>query len=105
MIRFPATGLVTLLSLAAGCAETPADAGGAGGKADGTLTRISFDDSWRETADGPLVAGSPVRIAYDLDRLQDCRGSTNGSDVWGATGYASFDGGEPRTFAISLVRS
>ncbi len=102
MLRFSAfvaTGLVTLV----GCAESLDENRGAGGKADGTLTRITFDDSWDETADGPLVAGSPVRIAYDLDRLQDCRGSTGGSDVWGATGYASFDGAEPTTFAISRL--
>ncbi|MGE0403633.1 MAG: DUF6209 family protein [Kofleriaceae bacterium] len=103
MIRFGAllaTGLVTAF---AGCAETPAGEGGTSGKADGTLTRLTFDDSWRETADGPIVAGSPIRIAYDLDRLQDCRGETGGSEVWGATGYASFDGGEPKTFAVSRL--
>ncbi len=103
MIRFGAllaTGLVTAF---AGCAETPAGEGGTSGKADGTLTRLTFDDSWRETADGPIVAGSPIRVAYDLDRLQDCRGETGGSEVWGATGYASFDGGEPKTFAVSRV--
>lgn len=102
MIRFApflATGLVTLAS----CAVTPGSEGGAGGKADGTMTRVTFDDSWRETADGPIVAGSPIRIRYDLDRLQDCRGETGGSEVWGATGYASFDGGVPKTFAVSRL--
>jgi uncharacterized protein YraI len=109
MIRFDsfvATGLVTLGTLGillGGCAESLDDTGGAGGKADGSLTRITFDDSWRETADGPLVAGSPIRIKYDLDRLQDCRGETGGSEVWGATGYASFDGGTPKTFAVSRL--
>jgi uncharacterized protein YraI len=99
IIGFVATGLVTLF----GCADAPASEGVASGKADGTLTRITFDDSWGETADGAIVAGSPVRIKYDLDRLPNCRGESGGSEVWGATGYASFDGGEPRTFALSRL--
>jgi uncharacterized protein YraI len=103
MIRLAATGLVTSIAVLGACAETPGENDPSGGKADGTLTRITFDDSWREAANGPLVAGSPIRIAYDLDRLQECRGSTGGSDVWGATGYASFDGGTPKTFAISRI--
>ena len=61
-----ATGVVTLV---ASGAEPPGDTGGAGGKADGTLTRVTFDDSWHETAEGPLVAGSPIRGTDDRDRL------------------------------------
>ncbi len=88
-----------------GCAtDASTDAtSGAGGKADGTTAAITFADDWSETQRGDLVAGSPVRITYDLDRLQDCRGSTNGSEVWGVGGYASFDGGEPVTFALSRL--
>jgi hypothetical protein len=77
--------------------------GGGGGKADGQITTLTFDEDYSESADGAIVAGSPVRIAYDLDRLQDCRGESGGSDVWGATGYASFDGGTPKTFAVSRI--
>ena len=95
-----ATALVTF----AGCAT---DGGSSdtstGGKADGQLTRVTFSEDFSETADGAITAGSPIRIKYDLDRLPDCRGETNGSDVWGATGYASFDGGEPTTFAVSRL--
>jgi len=96
--------LATSASLV-GCAADSAvsSGGGAGGKADGETAQLTFSDDWRETLRGDLVAGSPVRIAYDLDRLQDCRGSTNGSDVWGVGGFASFDGGEPVTFALSRL--
>jgi len=88
-----------------GCASDATDdgAGNGGGKADGDTAAITFAVDWSETVRGDLVAGSPVRIAYDLDRLQDCRGSTNGSEVWGVTGYASFDGGTPVTFAVSRL--
>ncbi len=97
-----ATGLATLVA----CATDPADgshSGGLGGKADGDLVTITFDGGWNETADGPLVAGDSVRIDYDLDRLTDCRGSDMGSEVWGITGYAQFDDGEPRAFALSRL--
>jgi uncharacterized protein YraI len=96
---FLATALATF-----GCADTPDPAsGGAGGKADGDLTVLAFDSAWNETADGPLIAGSPIRIAYDLDRLTACRGETNGSEVWAVGGFASFDGGDPVTFALSRL--
>ena len=100
-MKFLATALVTL----AACADAPEDdlTGGAGGKADEDLTTLTFADDWSEAASGPLVAGLPIRIDYDLDRLTDCRGSTNGSDVWAITGFASFDGGEPQTFAVTRL--
>ncbi|HEU0033105.1 MAG TPA: DUF6209 family protein [Kofleriaceae bacterium] len=96
-----ASSLVTL----AACADAP-DAGGrggGGGKADGELTTLSFDADWNEVADGPLVAGSSIRIAYDLDRMTECKSSTGGSEVWGVTGFASFDGGAPKTFGVTRL--
>lgn len=90
-------------SLVACATDSADDTGGAGGKADSSTATITFAEDWSETLRGELVAGSPVRISYDLDRLQDCRGSTNGSDVWGVAGFASFDGGEPVTFAVSRL--
>jgi uncharacterized protein YraI len=76
-----------------------------GGKADGSSPVIRFDDQWNETASGTLLAGDKVRIDYDLDRLTACRGSTNGSEVWGVSGYASFDGAEPVAFGVSRLES
>src|SRR5689334_4928260 len=100
-IQYLAVALVTVVA----CADAPDsdDSGGAGGKADGSLTTLRFGRDWSEKADGPLVAGRSIRIQYDLDRLTDCRGSTNGSDVWGITGYASFDGGEPKAFEVTRI--
>jgi hypothetical protein len=100
MSKYMAAALVTLVA----CAETPDEGDtGAGGKADGRTTTLAFSDDWRESADGALVAGLPIRITYDLDRLTACRGSTNGSDVWAITGYASFDGAAPQTFAVTRL--
>lgn len=84
--------------------DDTATAGG-GGKADGQTPSIVFDGQWHETLSGTLLAGDRVRIDYDLDRLTTCRGSTGGSEVWGVTGYASFDGGEPQAFAVSRLDS
>jgi uncharacterized protein YraI len=99
------TALLFTTTLAACASESPDDAitGGGGGKADGETAQLTFKGDWSESARGELTAGSPVRIEYDLDRLPDCRGETNGSEVWGAGGYASFDGGEPVTFALSRL--
>ncbi len=92
----------SLVACATDGAQDPAT-GGAGGKADGETAQLSFADDWSEILRGDLVAGSPVRIVYDLDRLQDCRGETGGSEVWGVGGYASFDGNEPVAFALSRL--
>lgn len=98
--------LATALATFTGCAETlDADAPGArgGGKADGVITTITFTDEHSETADGPLVAGAPVRIAYDLDRLTACRGSSNGSEQWSVTGWVQFDHDAPVAFEVTRL--
>jgi len=96
-----ATALVTSV---ASCAETPdPDGGGAGGKADGATTTVTFSDDFSESADGPLVAGGSIVVDYDLDRLTACRGSTNGSEVWSITGWAKFGSGAPKQFALTRL--
>lgn len=106
MLRSPlllATGLATSLI---SCAATPTDnapSGPGGGKADGDSPTITFAADFSESVHGALVAGTSVRIAYDLERLQTCRGSTNGRDAWGVSGYAQFDSGEPVAFELSRI--
>src|SRR5262245_58551225 len=103
--------IVSLLSFATSLAACVADDGssvdetGGGGKADGQAPVIAFADDWSETVSGTLLAGDRMRIDYDLDRLTECRGSTNGSEVWGVSGYASFDGGAPVVFGVSRIES
>jgi hypothetical protein len=96
-----ATALVTSIT---GCVESsstvdPADTG----KADGQQVTVTFAEDFSETTDGPLVAGHRVRIRYDLERATACRGFTNGSDAWGVSGSASFDGGDPVVFEVSRI--
>jgi hypothetical protein len=101
MLRLTYSSL--LFATLAACAADPDATGGAGGKADGAVPVIRLGADWTESTTGNLVAGSAVRIDYALDRLTDCRGSTNGSEVWGVSGYASFDGRAPVTFGLSRL--
>ena len=87
---------VTLLSACAASSST--ETTGGGGKADGTEPTITFTGDFQTRLDGSLLAGSPVRISYDLDRMTDCK-----SDAWGVSGSAQFDGGEPVAFGVSRL--
>lgn len=108
MLRTTCLLLATALTTAA-CAEAPSADPGAGGdtggKADGAVTTLTFDAGFGETSDGPLVSGTTIRVDYDLDRMTTCRGSSGGSEAWGVTGFAAFDGGEPVAFAVSRIES
>ena len=101
--RLLATALVTLGACAATPSSSEDPSGGGDGKADGDGTTITFADDFSETANGPVLAGDSVHIAYDLDRLTDCKTSSGGSDTWGVSGYAQFDGGAPKPFAVSKL--
>src|SRR4051812_23213026 len=94
-----------LATVLAACATAPSDddVGGAGGKADGSAPTITFKKNFTHAASGTLLAGSPVRIKYDLARLTECRGTSGGSDQWGVTGWAKFDNAEPKSFAVSQL--
>jgi len=93
----------SLVVFLAACATNPGSPsnGGGGGKADGSEPTITFGADWSNKVSGTLLAGSPVRVRYSLDRVQSCRGESNNSDVWGATGYAVFDDGTQTSFAVS----
>jgi hypothetical protein len=85
----------------AACAVDPSSApttGGGGGKADGSEPTITFAADFTNKVSGSLLAGSPVRVRYAVDRLPSCRGESNGQEVWGVTGYALFDDGSQTSF-------
>jgi hypothetical protein len=104
LLRIPSLlFLATSLAACVADGQSTDDTSGGGGKADGQTPVIVFDADWSETASGRLLAGDKVRIDYDLDRLTECRGSTNGSEVWGVSGYASFNGAAPVTFGVSRI--
>jgi hypothetical protein len=59
---------------------------------------LSFNDDWSVVQSAALVKGAKVRVAYDADRLPDCRGEANGNPAWSITGYYQLNGGEPKSF-------
>jgi hypothetical protein len=99
------TRIVWLAALAAcaGSATTAPGSGTGGGKADGDGgdATLAFHGDFTETTTGTLVAGTTVRVTYDLSRLQTCRAESDGIAVWGVTGFAQFDDGTTVSFALS----
>jgi hypothetical protein len=59
---------------------------------------LVFGEDGRVDSSGVLEAGGKVRITYAQDRLPQCRRTQAGNPLWTITGFASIDGGEPRTF-------
>lgn len=62
---------------------------------------IHFDEDFSESVSGELTRGATVEIAYDADRLTQCRGTQNGYPQWAITGYYRIDGGEVKSFAAA----
>jgi hypothetical protein len=95
------------LVLAACSTQTAIDDSDLDGKADGTdsVPKITFRDDFTQGVTGTLQAGAKVKIAYDIDRLQDCRGEDQGVEVFGVTGHAAFDGGETIDFEASKLNT
>jgi hypothetical protein len=103
MVRLASISLL----LVAACAADPSTSGNTAGegKADGTEPTIAFNGDFSQTVTGHLLAGSPVRVQYSLDRVTACKGESNNSDVWGASGFAAFDSGEQTSFEVSRLAS
>jgi hypothetical protein len=91
--------LLAVTTLAA-CAASPGieSQPGGGGKADGAEPTLQFNGDFTTELHGVLLAGSPMRVSYDLDRMTSCK-----SDAWGVSGYAMFDGGAPVAFSVSRL--
>jgi hypothetical protein len=94
------------LSLAS-CGEVPKESVAAASedKADGFTDAaiLRFNKDLTVEVQGTLAPGGRVRVQYDLERLTDCRASSNGYDAWGITGYFSVDGGQPKTFDVTTT--
>ena len=96
--------LVTLplpLLLAACEAATPAIEVREGGAPPAGLqpATLGFTEDWQIVrGGGPLVAGNPVEVAYDTDRLTACRGEQNGEPAWSITGYQQLEDGPVGSF-------
>jgi hypothetical protein len=98
--------LPLLASLLVACSSEPGSSphgGGGGGKADGDEPTITFGVDFTQSIDGSLLAGSPVRVHYALDRVTDCHTQSGGSDQWSVGGFAQFGTDQPQTFDVSRL--
>ncbi len=96
-----------LLSAACGQAEqVPSNELIQTGESLGTETaRLHFSPAGIQVT-GKLTAGGEVRISYDADRLDKCRGTLNdGRPGWSISGYASVNGGEAQSFHLAGFNS
>jgi uncharacterized protein YraI len=103
MLRF------ILLSVLVACTSvaTSPTSQAVNGKADSAGSNeatIAFAAGYTETTTGSLVAGSTVRVTYDLSRLETCDAESNGTAVWGTTGYAQFDDGTTVSLTLSELQ-
>lgn len=64
---------------------------------------IAFGAGGDVSTEGELVAGGTLRIAYDLERLSECRGTQGGMPQWNVTGHLKVDDGAEETFEVSRV--
>lgn len=67
---------------------------------------VRFDDLWGESLSQPLVAGSTLRLAYDVDRIKPfLRGTSHhGAATWGVVAYVSFDGKPAQEIPLTAVK-
>lgn len=63
-----------------------------------TRASIVFAKDGTPKQTGELKAGTKVKIAYEQERLPDCRRTERGNPVWTITGFAQLDREQPRTF-------
>lgn len=95
---------LVLAPLVAGCSstdESPAE--GAEQDVNGGAA-IEFRSGFETKVSGALEAGQPVRVAYALDRLPQCRGGLpGGKPGWNIAGYYAENGGEAHAFEVTKV--
>lgn len=92
-----ALGMAVVL---AGCGVATPDSEEAASSAIEAAT-LTFRGDWTQSLTGTLTAGSQVRVVYDVARLAQCRGESNGYQLWSITGYYRFNGGAAQSFAVT----
>jgi hypothetical protein len=94
--------LAFLAFFCGGCAVETVDEQGALASSVDSAT-VTFGADWTQRLTGSLIAGRPVRIAYDPTRLPQCRGESNNLPAWAITGYFRVNGGAAQTFAVAPI--
>ncbi len=92
------------LLLATACGAAPGEgAPSSSSSADIAATPpvITFASSFTQGASEPLVAGKPIRVAYDSARLPQCRGDLANGPGWSITGAYSVNGVYGGSFPVA----
>ena len=100
-----------MVALAIGCAADTTgstggggDGSGSGGKADDdSVVTLTFAGDFSESQSGALQAGATARLEYDVDRIDDCRGTQGGIPQWGATAVYWGEDGEEHTVGLTEI--
>ncbi|GMV42961.1 MAG: hypothetical protein AMXMBFR64_46770 [Myxococcales bacterium] len=71
-----------------GCQSCPQDCGAC-------PPAIVFQDDWKEVLTGAPAQGGFLRIAYDIDRLPECRGVKSGLPAWTVEVFYTWDLSQP----------
>jgi hypothetical protein len=67
-----------------------------------TTPVITFKSDWTISQSAPLREGGQVQVAYDTNRLPECRTSQpDGSPGWSITGHYRINDGTPGSFDIA----
>ena len=89
----------------AACSGAPGDGAPSTTTASADITAtppvITFASSFTQRASGALVAGQPVRVAYDSARLPQCRGDLATGPGWSITGAYSVNGVYGGSFPVA----
>jgi Family of unknown function (DUF6209) len=98
-------GALALFSAASGACAAPTDEAATGDEANQTAAAtIELTGDFKTKLTGSPVAGKPLRVAYALERLPQCRGNVGGGGPgWNITGYYSENGGAAKTFEVSAL--
>lgn len=102
---------IALIVLALGCAADTTGSGGAGGDGSGpggkadddSVVTLTFAEDFSESQSGPLRAGATVRLEYDLDRIEGCRGTQGGIPQWGASAVYWGEDGEEHSVGLTEI--
>src|SRR5688572_14234308 len=93
--------VVIFSAMLAACAPPEAEIAATSAAATAEVPVLTFAADWSETQSGPLVAGSPAKIRFALERLPQCRAIYHGGPAWGITANWTAEDGYARSAGVT----
>lgn len=95
----PASALALIFSIAtAACGASPEVSTESSDATEAAKLTFVADEDYSVEQSRELVEGDKLSVAYDADRLPDCRGDFNGKPAWTITGHYRLNDGKWRSF-------